>query len=215
MKTELITQKPIEAEQIDVKKLRISQLEKMLKNQWAEEEAEKYNLSQYSEDRFFSVFITTSGENFWVPQQQIYVPGNSVVDLYNDSGIINAGGGNPDYDCRPPGGNGISPYGGGWPINGANAGCFLVGLYVPDSPGHPGSGYLKIYFPNKNFLPGWASIRASWKLGVNQGGLLVTAFNDANFVDNSGTFIQTFSCQQQSTWARKILAQRRARLKEE
>ena len=97
-------------------------------------------------------------------------------------------------------GPGVSPASPPCPVKGANLGCLLVGLC-----GGINDGYLLIWFNHQFIKPRGASIRATFDIpNIFSGTLLATGANDANSQDNSGSFIQTLSYEQKSSWVRRM-----------
>ena len=64
---------------------------------------------------------------------------------------------------------------------------------------------MAIWFNHQFIKPRGASIRATFDIpNIFSGTLLATGANDANSQDNSGSFIQTLSYEQKSSWVRRM-----------
>lgn len=139
----------------------------------------------------------------WRVQGEIFIPGNSIVRLFGESGVMRYA--NDGRSCGPSGSNAIAGSGFTVPTE-ANAHCFLVGVRgrvrIPGDPNGP-----DYWLRNTEIGPKGASIGtlgAFWEIATNDSGGCYTAFNDDFDRDNSGEFQQRIRIIPMNVFARSL-----------
>lgn len=163
----------------------------MEEKEWLPEDKEKFSIASKVDFESLPLelqcseyIISTNGSRTW-EDNSVYVPGSSIVYLFNDSGRMRFGTA-PDRYSGPAGSGAGSD---GNIYRNANSHCFLVGV----GPGFPSRKPPYYWFRNSRIRPDGASIGTLdvyWEVGQGEAGQILTAFNDSYDADNSGNFTQ-------------------------